>query len=184
MYKESTMKKYLLGCICVLAVQYGFSQTSIYQQTLPAVAGDSVITMERFRGKTILLVNAASAKDSLGQFTALRQLYTELAAEGLVVIICPSNSFGNEPGDDIAVKNVYPQIQDSCFIITKKINVAGEEVHSLYDWLADKEKNGVMKAKIKKDWTKILINPSGQLAGYFSQEVLPSATVILNAIRQ
>jgi glutathione peroxidase len=163
-----------------------FSQgdsTEISEFHVPALLTDSAISMENFSGKKILLVNSASTTDSLNQFLDLQRLYDQFRSE-LVIIISPSNSFNNEPGDTAYLRNLYRYKMDSTFIVTAKIQVAGTGIHSLYDWLAKKTENGVMNGVIRKDWTKILINEQGHIVGYFSNEVTPLSNALINAINQ
>jgi glutathione peroxidase len=172
----------LLFCISKLS----FSQSDsveIYDHTIPTLLADSTISMEHFRGKKILLVNSASAADSLNQFLDLQRLYDQFRSE-LVIIMSPSNSFNNQPGDAAYIRNLYRYKMDSTFIITAKIQVAVSGIHDLYDWLARNSENGVMDAVIRKDWTKILINGQGRIVGYFSSQVTPLNAVIISAINQ
>lgn len=172
----------LLVCIGELS----FSQSDsveIYEHTIPSLLSAGTISLENFRGKKILLVNSASAADSLNQFVDLQRLYDQFRSE-LVIIMTPSNSFNNQPGDTAYIRNLYRYKMDSTFIITAKIQVAGTGMHDLFDWLASKQSNGTMNAVIRKDWTKILINEQGRIAGYFSSQVTPLSTVITSAINQ
>ena len=88
----------------------GANQTIISNKTaaplvpfysLPARLNDgSVVKLEEFRGKKILLVNTASDCGYTGQYTGLEQLYQE-HIEKLVVIGIPANDFKEqEKGSD------------------------------------------------------------------------------------
>ena len=177
-------KIFLIGILFFFIAYTGFSQTTgadIYDQRIPLQLKDSSISLERFRGKTILLVNV-SAKDSLNQFVELQRLYERCKTGGLVMILFPSNSFGREPGGETGARNSYSTRMDSSFIITSPVEVTGPGIHSLFKWLSAKQLNGVMNGQVKNDWSKFLVNKKGKLVGYFSDEVAPMSEVLLKAI--
>lgn len=155
----------------------------IYSFNLPLSGQNDSLQLASFQGKKILLVNTASQSIYAGQFAELEQLYQQFKDSGLVVVACPSNSFAHEPlGNDIIATWYANELRVS-FPVTAKINITGEDADPLYKWLADKDSNGVMKARPRSDFMKLLINSQGQIVGYFDGSISPLDDAVLRAIR-
>jgi len=56
--------------------------------------------------------------------------------------------------------------------------VKGEDTHPLFQWLTQKEKNGVMDAEIKWNFTKFLVDPKGKLVAVYPSNVNPMSEEI------
>ena len=179
------MKSFLiLIMIIVLVSMNGIAQTnSLYSIKLPSINGTDSINLGSLQGKKILLVNSATLASSVNQLASLEQLYQHFKDSNLVVIICPSNSFGNEPGSDAEILQYVSNRFSPQFLISVKIETIGSNAHSLYKWISSKEQNGVMNGKIKGDFTKFLINAQGEIVGFYSGQLDPQDPVIINAIR-
>jgi glutathione peroxidase len=144
-----------------------YSGNTIYDFHIPAANG-SIINFSNYQGKKILIVNTALNSKYTYQLQALQQLYN-LYKDSLVVIAVPSDSFENEPNDDST--------------IAAKIEVSGPDTDSLYLWLTQKNQNGALDNVIHGDFTKYLINESGQLIGMFQPSVEPLDEELQNAIK-
>ena len=161
----------------------GFCQNAtLYSITLSPVSGTNTIKLSDYKGKKILLVNSATHAGSINQFASLEKLFQQFKDSGLVIIVCPSNSFGNEPGSNEDISQFIQSHFTPGFIITSKIEILGEGAHALYKWISSKEQNGLMNGKIQGDFTKFLINEQGQIKGFYSAYVDPLDPVIINAI--
>jgi glutathione peroxidase len=155
---------------------------SIYSFQLNGING-SPIKMSNYQGKKILLVNTASTSIYTSQYTALEQLHQKFKDSGLVIIACPSNSFGHEAASDSVIKNFITQNYNAHFVISKKIHVKGANAAPIYKWLADAAQNGVMSDTIKNDFCKVLIDTSGNIMAAFSSSVSPMSAVVQGAVR-
>jgi len=157
--------------------------SSLYSIKLPSINGTDSINLGGFQGKKILLVNSATLASSINQLSSLEQLYQHFKDSSLIIIVCPSNSFGNEPGSDGEILQYVSNRFSPQFLMSAKIETTGNNAHSLYKWISSKEQNGVMNGKIKGDFTKLLINAQGEIVGLYSGQVDPQDPVIINAIR-
>jgi glutathione peroxidase len=74
-------------------------KTTFYQFSAQSLQGKEV-SMETFKGKTVLVVNTASKCGLTPQFEGLEEVYRKYKDKGLVILGFPCNQFANqEPGD-------------------------------------------------------------------------------------
>jgi glutathione peroxidase len=140
------------------------------------------IDLSKFKGKYILFVNVASNCGFTKQYADLEKLYQQYKQE-LVVIGLPCNQFGGqEPGNSIEIKQFCQKNYGVSFPITEKINVKGENIHQLYSWLTDKEKNGNINSNVKWNFQKYLVGRSGELVNYFYSTTNPLSNKITSLI--
>ncbi len=140
-----------------------------------------VINFSAFAGKKVLLVNTATNTPDTVQYRKLEQLY-QLHKDSLVIIVFPSNDFGNTPGNSIATRNFINTNYNVHYIIADKTNVKGPNKCEVYKWLHNFLKNGTMQVKVKEDFCKYLINKQGVLIGAFSKTEDPMGTNIRGAV--
>ena len=155
--------------------------SSIYTYTIKDLDANE-IHLGDFKGKKILLVNTACNSTYSNQFRGLEELYQKYK-DSLVIIAFPSNSFGNETGDDAAIKEFISAHYHTHFIIAQKTAITGIGQEPIYQWLTQLGKNGVMDNTIKKDFHKFLIDGAGNLVGSFAPSVDPMSDVIQTAIQ-
>ena len=119
----------------------GEGSKSIYDFKLKTLDGEE-ITLAKFKGKKMLLVNVASECGYTPQYKPLQALH-EKYKDKLVVIGFPANNFGKqEPGNSTEIKEFCTKNYGVTFQMMEKISVKGEDAHPLYKWLSNKEENG------------------------------------------
>jgi glutathione peroxidase len=155
--------------------------SSIYNIDLPAADG-SVIHLSNYQGKKILFVNTALNSQYTYQLQGLKQLY-DLYKDSLEIIAIPSNSFGNEPNDDSTILHVFTNMFSISFPVAGKAEVSGPETDSLYEWLTQQSENNVVNNIVHGDFTKYLVDGSGNLIGIFLPQVEPMDEDIQNTIK-
>ena len=69
-------------------------ETSFYDFRAKALGGKE-ISMEEYKGKTVLVVNTASKCGLTPQFEGLEELYRKYRDKGFVILGFPSNQFAN-----------------------------------------------------------------------------------------
>jgi glutathione peroxidase len=154
---------------------------SIYSLSVTDVS-DSSINFNNYKGKKILIVNTATGDSSANQqITELQQLYLQYH-DSLVVIAFPSNSFGNEPGTNAAIKAVMQNTYGVTFPIAGKSEVKGENANVVYQWLGSKLQNEMADWKVKRDFQKFLVDGTGRLVARYDSLVTPMSTMMQNAI--
>src|SRR6202140_1113526 len=112
---------------------------AVYDFTATSLAGEEV-SLRRYEGQVLLIVNTASACGFTPQYRGLEALYRELGPRGFSVLGFPCNQFGGqEPGGpdeiDAFCKNKY----DVSFPMFGKIDVNGAAADPLYKFLKAKK---------------------------------------------
>ncbi|NMO14772.1 glutathione peroxidase [Pyxidicoccus fallax] len=104
---------------------------------IPVKAIDGAqLTLDRFKGKVLLVVNVASKCGLTPQYEGLEKLYEDRRAKGLEVLGFPANDFmGQEPGTDAEIQEFCQVKYDVKFPLFSKISVVGAQQHPLYQRL-------------------------------------------------
>jgi len=132
------------------------------------------ISMSKFEGKTLLIVNVASKCGLTPQYKGLQSLYEEYKDRNFVVLGFPCNQFGGqEPGTNSEINNFCEINYSVTFPIFSKIKVNGPDSHPLFKLLKN-DKPGIFRTEsIKWNFTKFLVNSSGKIIERFSPRVEP-----------
>jgi len=145
---------------------------SFYQFKANSLKGKEV-SMEEFKGKTILVVNTASKCGLTPQYEGLENLYQKYSYKGFTVLGFPCNQFANqEPGDGEAIAEVCQINYGVTFPMFAKVDVNGENAHQVFTYLK-KELGGWFGSKIKWNFTKFLIDATGKPIKRFSPATKP-----------
>lgn len=145
---------------------------SFYQFTAQSLQGKT-ISMETYKGKTLLIVNTASMCGLTPQFEGLEKLYRQYMDRGLVILGFPCNQFANqEPGDEKSISEGCLINYGVTFPMFSKIEVNGENAHPIYKYLK-KESGGIFGSRIKWNFTKFLVNAEGTPVKRFSPTTKP-----------
>lgn len=131
-------------------------------------------SLGEWRGKTLLVVNVASKCGFTPQYKGLEQLWRSERDHGLVVLGFPCDQFGHqEPGDEAEIRSFCSTSYDVSFPMFSKIDVNGEGAHPLYRWLKSEGKGILGSEAIKWNFTKFLIDPSGQVVKRYAPTDTP-----------
>ncbi len=157
-------------------------KTSIHQFKAKDIDGH-VIDFSTFKGKKLLIVNTASECGFTPQYKNLETLYQKYKDKNFLIIAFPCNDFGGqEPGDASQIKSFCQKNYGVSFLVMEKVKIKGEEVHPIYQWLTQKEKNGVKSSTVMWNFQKYLIDESGYLVDYYNSTVNPLSDKIVNWI--
>lgn len=144
----------------------------IYDFTVKDIQGND-LSLEKFKGKVMLIVNTASNCGFTKQYDGLQKLYEKYKDQGFVVLGFPCNQFGKqEPGDEKEIANFCTDTFNVTFPMMSKIEVNGENAHPLYKFLK-KEKGGILGDEIKWNFTKFLVDKEGNLVARFAPQKTP-----------
>jgi glutathione peroxidase len=147
-----------------MTTAYDFAATTIdgQEQALSA-----------YEGKVLLVVNVASKCGFTPQYAGLEKLHREFVDNGLVVLGFPCDQFGHqEPGDEAEIKEFCSLTYDVTFPMFAKIDVNGDDTHPLYEWLKA-EQRGLLGGRIKWNFTKFLVDRSGQPVQRYAPNTAP-----------
>ena len=144
-----------------------------------SITGDPM-PLSGFKGKTVLVVNTASACGLTPQYEGLQALHEKHGDAGLVVLGVPANDFGGqEPGTEEEIQNFCTTKFSVTFPMTQKQTVIGGDAHPFYKWIVDEL--GEDSAP-KWNFHKYLIGPDGDLLGTFGSRMEPSDAELGTAI--
>jgi glutathione peroxidase len=147
---------------------------SIYDFSAKSLAGEDT-PLKRFEGKVLLIVNTASACGFTPQYKGLEALQQKHGARGFSVLGFPCNQFGRqEPGNATEIGHFCTTNYAVSFPMFDKIDVNGNNAHPLYQYLR-REKSGLLGSSIKWNFTKFLIDRSGQVVGRYAPTTTPES---------
>ena len=122
------------------------------------------VTLSRYAGKVMLIVNTASACGFTPQFRGLEKLWERYKEKGLVVLGFPSNEFGGQdPGSNEQIASFCQANYGVDFPMMAKVQVNGGGAHPLYQWLSREAPGFLGSQSIKWNFTKFLVGRDGQV---------------------
>ncbi len=132
------------------------------------------VSLDQYKGKTLLIVNTASKCGLTPQFSGLQELYEKFKDENFEILGFPSNQFANQdPGSNEEISEFCQLNYGVSFPMFEKINVNGSEAHPLFKYLAE-QAPGILGSKaIKWNFTKFLISPDGTPVKRYSPQTTP-----------
>ena len=150
-------------------------------------------TLEKYRGKVLLIVNTATRCGLTSQYEGLEKLYEKYRDKGFEILDFPSNQFLKQAPESSEEIAEFCQLRyGTKFKTFAKIDVNGKDADPLYIYLKDKaneeiknretdsfkdklEKLGqtLLGKEIKWNFTKFLIGKDGEIIGRFSPTVTP-----------
>ncbi len=137
------------------------------------------------KGKKVLIVNTASKCGLTPQYKGLQKIYDIYKDKGFTIIGFPANNFGQqEPGTNKDISAFCEQNYGVTFPMMQKISVKGEDMHSIYQFLTQKSKNGLQDSEVAWNFQKYLINKNGELEKVISPKTLPTDEKIINWIEK
>ncbi len=134
---------------------------SIHQFTTNDLSGKE-FDLGSLKGKKAMIVNTASKCGLTPQYKQLQAIYETYGSNGFVIVGFPANNFmAQEPGSDAEIADFCEANYGVSFPMMSKIDVVGEEMHPIYKFLTQKEKNGLMDSKVTWNFQKYLLNEEG-----------------------
>lgn len=134
--------------------------TTIYDFTVKNDKGDDV-SLEKYKGKVLLIVNTATKCGFTKQYDGLEELYKKYKDRGFEILDFPCNQFaGQAPGTIEEINNFCALNFGTSFDRFDKIDVNGENEAPLYTYLKD-QISGKLSKNIRWNFTKFLIGKNG-----------------------
>ena len=135
------------------------------------------------KGKKLLIVNTASECGLTPQYKDLEAIYRKYKDKNFVIIGFPANNFGSqEPGSNEQIAKFCQMNYGVTFPMMSKISVKGKDIHEVYKFLTQKDKNGLQDSQVEWNFQKYLINEEGELIKVLSPSVLPTDAEIVGWI--
>ncbi len=141
---------------------------SIYDFSVKGIDHEE-ISLEKFKGKTLLIVNVASRCGFTSQYTGLQSLYEKYKDKGFEILAFPCNQFGSqEKGTNDEIKEFCSTEYNVSFKLFDKIEVIGDNASPLFKKLTQDAGR-----EIQWNFTKYLINKDGDFVRGFGTQKKP-----------
>jgi glutathione peroxidase len=148
---------------------------TLYDFDATAIDG-STQSLAAYKGKTVLIVNVASACGYTPQYAGLEALYRAHKDHGFVVLGFPCNQFGaQEPGTDAEIAQFCETTYGVTFPMFAKVDVNGDHEHPLFTWLKSQKKGIFGTAAIKWNFSKFLVDANGDVVKRYGSGDTPEA---------
>ena len=167
----------------------GESNMTIYDFTVPTPKGEE-ISLKDYEGKVILIVNTATGCGFTPHYKPIEQMYEDFHDKGFEVIDVPCNQFADQtPGTDEEIHEFCQLKYKTQFPQMKKSDVNGENALPLFTYLkeqkgfegfgkgptalvmskmlAKSDKDYASKPDIKWNFTKFIVDRSGNVVARF-----------------
>ena len=140
-------------------------------------------TLSEFAGKELLVVNVASKCGFTPQYEGLQKLYETYRDRGFEILGFPCNQFlFQEPKSEDEIAQFCSLTYGVSFPMFSKVKVNGRGQHPLYAELT-KRRDGAGKAgRVRWNFEKFLVAPSGDVVGRFRTRTTPDDPALIEAI--
>lgn len=156
--------------------------TSLYDFKVDDLSGQP-FDFAQLKGKKVMIVNTASECGNTPQYADLQILYEKYGPEKFTIIGFPANNFGaQEPGSNAEIATFCERNYGVTFPMMSKISVKGSDMHPLYQFLTQKEKNGKMDSEVEWNFQKYLINEKGEIEKIIDAGVSPDTPEVIEWI--
>lgn len=146
---------------------------SIYQYQVNTLKGQK-LSMEEYKGKVLLIVNTASKCGLTPQYKGLQELYDKFNDQSFEILGFPSNQFAKqEPGSNEEIAEFCQMNYGVSFPMFEKVKVNGDEAHPLFKHLKNNAPGILGSKTIKWNFTKFLIDQSGNIVKRYSPQTTP-----------
>jgi glutathione peroxidase len=179
----SGVGSYLVYGVLLIMATSLFAASGVYSYTLNSIDGKPAPLAE-YKGKVVLIVNVASQCGYTPQYSALEAIYEKYKDQGFVILGFPANNFGaQEPGTNEEIKTFCSRKYSVTFPMYSKISVKGTDQAPLYAYLTKEAGPGV-SGDIKWNFTKFLVDRSGNVVQRFEPAVTPDSKEMVGAIEK
>ncbi|WP_256005907.1 glutathione peroxidase [Pedobacter deserti] len=144
---------------------------SVHDFSFTSIDGKK-ISLSKFKGKKIMIVNTASKCGFTPQYEELEKLHKQYGKK-LVVIGFPAGNFGGqELATNSEIKEFCSSKFDVSFLMAEKSSVKGDDITPLFKYLTTAE-NPDFKGDINWNFEKFLIDENGKLIHRYRSKVKP-----------
>ena len=151
------------------------NKMSIYDFNVKTIDGEE-ISMSKYKGKVLLIVNVASKCGFTSQYEGLENLYEKYKNEDFMVLGFPSNQFANqEPQSNEKIKEFCSLTYDVKFDMFAKVDVNGENEAPIYKFLKSNQKGILGTENIKWNFTKFLVDKEGNIVDRYASTTTPES---------
>ena len=170
-----TKKILLLIMLFLTSIIAKENNMSIYDFNVKTIDGEEV-SMSKYKGKVLLIVNVASKCGFTSQYEGLENLYEKYKNQDFMVLGFPSNQFANqEPESNDKIKEFCSLTYDVKFDMFAKVDVNGENEAPIYKFLKSNQKGILGTENIKWNFTKFLVDKEGNIVDRYASTTTPES---------
>lgn len=167
------MRYIVILLLLVLTYSSKENGMSIYDLNVTTIDNEEV-SLEKYKGKVLLIVNVASECGFTPQYEGLEKLYQTYKDQGFMVLGFPSNQFGEqEPASNEKIKFFCHETYNVNFDMFAKIDVNGKKVSPLYQKLKKEQGGFLWLDNIKWNFTKFLVDANGEVVQRYAPITKP-----------
>ncbi|KAF2518596.1 glutathione peroxidase [Flavobacterium salilacus subsp. salilacus] len=160
------------------------AKPTVYQFKVKDLSGKD-FDFAALKGKKIMIVNTASKCGLTPQYEGLEAIYKQYKDNGFVIVGFPANNFAEqEPGTNEEIAAFCEKNYGVTFPMMDKISVKGDDMAPIYQFLTQKDKNGLQDSEVEWNFQKYLINENGELTKVISPKTLPTDPEIVSWINE
>lgn len=178
------ISKGIFVLVMSLATMTTFGQNKSFHDFSAETITGEMLDFSAFKGKKVLVVNTASKCGLTPQYKELEELYKEYGGDDFIIVGFPANNFmSQEPGTNEEIKDFCEVNYGVTFRMMAKISVKGDDMHPVYQWLTQKEQNGVEDSNVSWNFQKYLVDEKGRLIGHLSPKQSPFSDRIISWLK-
>ncbi len=163
------------------AIRMAAKASTVYDFTMDDIDGKPV-SLSRFKGKVIMLVNTASFCGNTPQYADLEKMYETYRDKGFEVLAFPANNFGQqEPGTNEEIKGFCLTKYSVGFPLFSKISVKGGDKHPLYQYLTEQSP---FPGEVEWNFQKYLVDRSGNVVARYHHRTKPLADEVVRDVER
>lgn len=141
-----------------------------------ALLNAETVSLKRWQGRVLLIVNTASQCGFTPQYGGLQRLYESFEPKGLMVLGFPCNQFaGQEPASNAEIARFCQKNYAVSFPMFAKIDVNGPRAHPLFRFLTQQKPGLFGSGAIKWNFTKFLIDRQGTPLTRYAPQTKPES---------
>jgi glutathione peroxidase len=139
------------------------------------------LPLSQFKGRSVLVVNVASACGLTPQYGPMQDMAAEFGETGPVILGVPCNDFGGqEPGNNETIGAFCESRFGVTFPMTDKVAILdAAKRHPFYAWVVSELGEEALPAW---NFHKYVVGPDGALVGSFGSRTAPDAPEIKAAL--
>lgn len=132
------------------------------------------VPLSTYKGNVVLVVNVASKCGFTPQYAGLEDLYKKFKDKSFTIVGFPCNQFGfQEPGTDADIQSFCKMTYDVTFPVMAKVDVNGDNASPVYRFLKEKAPGILGTEMIKWNFTKFLVDKSGNVVQRYAPNTEP-----------
>lgn len=137
-----------------------------------ALENGETYKLDKYKGKTLLIVNTATKCGLAPQFDELQKLYDKYKDDDFIVLGFPTNQFKQEIDSASDAAESCRMTYGVTFPMHDMVKVNGSDAHPLFKLLTEETK-GITGKAVKWNFTKFLVDKKGTIIKCFAPTTTP-----------